>query len=288
MTTATVALEPQNIPAGVRSLKAEFASAALPGVQTTATQGAIHVKMTISRLPDYQFAYGHDYVSWRTPQKKIVVQVKGFAVEQRTENAMFHVVLRRVKAERDQKQTSAIRKIFFQRSLRAIEELQTMDEKKLAQAVQAPTDFSVLVAALNTEEALANIRTCDPLARARVRGFQAKRDLIEAEGGSLSSTEAAKLLQMTRQAIDKRRNEGRLLALELGRKGFRYPVWQFGLAGLEAVLEALRGRDPWEQVTFFLNPSPLLEDRTPLDVLREERDLDDVLRAASVYGRQGA
>jgi len=42
-------------------------------------------------------------------------------------------------------------------------------------------------------------------------------------------------------------------------------------------------------LTFFLNPSPLLEDRTPLEVIEEgKRDIDDVLRAASVYGEQGA
>jgi len=52
-----------------------------------------------------------------------------------------------------------------------------MDERKLAEAVQAPTDYSGLVSALTSEEALATIRSRDPLAGARLRGIEAKRKL---------------------------------------------------------------------------------------------------------------
>jgi len=292
MTTTVVKLEPQNIPAAVQSLKTEFANANLAGVETIAKRGAVHVKVPLARLSNYQFTYGRGHVSWRTPKKKVVIQVKGFAIEQHTDAKTFYVVFKTTQAEPEPTtaaKASPIRKIFFQRSLRAIEELQALDEKKLAEAVEAPTDCSVLISALMMEEALASIRARDPLAGARVRGLDAKRKLIEAEGGALSSAQAAKLLRITRQAIDKRRKEGKLLAVELGRKGFRYPAWQFGLSNFALVLAAIRDRDSWEQLTFFLNPSPLLEDRTPLEVLQEgKRDNDDILRAASVYGEQGA
>jgi hypothetical protein len=96
-------------------------------------------------------------------------------------------------------------------------------------------------------------------------------------------------LRITRQAVDKRRKERKLLGVELGKKGFRYPAWQIGLPHLEEVLEALGDRDSWEQIAFFLNPSALLEDRTPREILQEgKHNIDDVLRAASVYGEQGA
>ncbi|NWF84898.1 MAG: hypothetical protein HXY18_13840 [Bryobacteraceae bacterium] len=291
MATSIVKLEPQNITAAVRSLRAEFTDAKLAGVKTTARRGAVHVKVPIARMPDYQFSYDRECVSWRTPRWKVVIHAKGFAVEQRTDAKAFHLVFKKAGAQPEPAETvkpSPIRKIFFQRSLRAIEELQTLDERSLAEAVEAPTDFSVLVSALKSEEALASIRAHDPLAGARVRGLEAKRKLIEGEGGSLSSAEAAKLLRITRQAIDRRRKEGKLLGVELGRKGFRYPVWQFGLANFEPVLAAVRDLDSWEQLTFFLNPTAMLGGLTPLEALQGgKRGVDDVIRAASAYGEQG-
>ena len=163
-----------------------------------------------------------------------------------------------------------------------------MDERKLAEAVQAPTDYSVLVSALTSDEALATIRARDPLAGARLRGIDAKRQLLEAEGGSLSSAEAAKLLKISRQAVDKRRREKRLLGVELGKKGYHYPRWQFGLRNVEDVLDALGDRDEWEKLNFFLNPSDLLDDRTPLDVLQAGKgELTDLINAAASYGEHG-
>ncbi|HLH17080.1 MAG TPA: hypothetical protein VKX45_07655 [Bryobacteraceae bacterium] len=286
MATSTVTIEPANISGAVRSLKAEFANADLPDVETTATGRTVHVKMPIARLSAWQFASDSEQVSWRTPKKKVVVQVRGFSVEQHADAKAFHIIFKTRPSAAEK--ANPVRKIFLQRSLRAIEQLQGLEESKLAEAVQAPTDCSVLLSALKNEEALASLRATDPLAGARLRGIEAKRRLLEAEGGALTSAEAAKLLRITRQAIDKRRKEGKLLGVELGRKGFRYPAWQFGLSNFEPVLAALRGRDSWEQITFFLNPSPLLEDRTPLEVLQEgKRTMGDVVRAASAYGEQG-
>jgi biotin operon repressor len=163
-----------------------------------------------------------------------------------------------------------------------------MDEGKLAVAVQGPTDYSVLVSALASEEALASIRDRDPLAGARLRGIEAKRKLLESEGAPLSSAQAAKLLKISRQAVDKRRRENKLLGLELGKKGYHYPPWQFDLRGLEQILTALGRRDQWEKLSFFLNPSAILGDRTPLTVLRGEKDhLPDIVNAAVSYGEQG-
>lgn len=292
MATTTITLEPQNIAASVLSLKTEFANANMSGVKTLTKRGAVWVEMPVAHLSNYQFSSSHEYCSWKTPKKKVVIQSKGFAVEQQIHNKAFQLVFRVSRTESnptDLKKNSVIRHIFFQRSLRAIEELQSLDEKTLAEAVQAPTDYSVLLSALNTEEALASIRAHDPLAGARLRGLEAKRKLVEAEGGALSTAETAKALRITRQAVDKRRKERKLLGVEVGKKGFHYPAWQIGLSHLEEVLKALGERDSWEQIAFFLNPSALLEDRTPLEVLKEgNHDFDDVLRAASIYGEQGA
>jgi len=291
MSTTTIALEPQNIAGFAQSLRAEFLKAKLSGVKTSTGKGAVQIQMPIARLADYQFACADAYCSWSTSHRKIVVEVKGFSVEQKAKKNVFLLVFRHsdpAKGTSAAPKRNPIREVFFRRSLRAIEELQAMDEQKLAEAVQAPTDYSVLVSALTTEEALASIRTHDPLAGARLRGIEAKRKLLEAHGGALTSAEAAKLLNISRQAVDKRRRENKVLGLELGKKGYHYPSWQFGLRHLEEVLRALVGRDEWEKLNFFLNPSDLLNDRTPLEVLQTGKgELADVINAAAPYGEHG-
>ena len=83
----------------------------------------------------------------------------------------------------------------------------------------------------------------DKLARAVVRGLEARQQLAEAEGGSLSSEEAARLLRISKTAVLKRLAAGRLLAWREERlQAARFPRWQFDehgqvLAGLEDVLD---------------------------------------------------
>jgi hypothetical protein len=248
--------------------------------------------MPIARPAKYQIACADAHCSWTVPGTKIVLEAKGFAVEQRAIKDSYVLVFRHSPKPSEggsSGEASPIREVFFQRSLRAIEELQWIDEQKLTEAVQAPTDFSVLVWALTSDEALATIRKRDPLAGARRRGLEAKRKLLEFGGPALSSTEAAKLLKISRQAVDKRRREKKILGLELGKKGYRYPSWQFGLRTLDHVLSALGNRDDWEKLSFFLNPSGILDDRTPFEVLQESKgDLINVFNAAGSYGEHGA
>lgn len=292
MSTTTVTLEPLDIAASARSLKTGFAKFKLAGVKMTSQESSVHLELPLGRLAGLQFSYAHEQCSWTMPPNRVTIWLKGFAVEQQTDSKACHVVFRRLEtgaARPAQNGKSTVSNIFFERSLRAIKELQLLDESRLAEAVQAPTDFSVLLSALNAEEALAGIRAHDPLAGARLRGLEAKSKLVEAGGGSLSSAEIAKALKITRQGVDRRRKERKLIAVELGRKGFRYPTWQIGLPHLTKALDALGDRDGWEQLAFFLNPSALLEDRTPLDVLQGGKpDVAEVLRAASAYGEQGA
>ena len=139
--------------------------------------------------------------------------------------------------------------------------------------------------------------TSDPLAMARFRGVIAMRELLSAEGGALAASDVAQLLGISRQAVDKRRKLGQLLAVEVPKRGLLYPAWQFTdagapLPGLLDVLKVLGSHDAWAQARFFLSGNDWLEGKRPLDVLRvggvDQVLVDRVLAAARVFGEHGA
>ena len=182
--------------------------------------------------------------------------------------------------------------IFFSRGIHALEELEKVLPRELIdEASAASTDFMVLVEALTARPVATEIAADDPLATARLRGVERQQSLVEKSGGMLKSEKAAKVLGISRQAVDKRRRQNRLIGLTQGRRGYAYPIWQFEdgktLANLEAVLDRLRNHDPWMQLTFFLNANDRLEGSSPLEMLRSGK-VEPVLEAAAGYGEQGA
>ncbi len=132
----------------------------------------------------------------------------------------------------------------------------------------------------------------DKLARAVVRGIETRQELAEAEGGSVSSEDASRLLGISKTAVFKRLDAGRLLAWREERlRAARFPRWQFDehgqvLAGLEEVLTILNQDerlDAWGKILFFLQEKSSLGDRRPLDLLRAGK-LKRVCLAAHAYG----
>jgi excisionase family DNA binding protein len=131
----------------------------------------------------------------------------------------------------------------------------------------------------------------DGLALAMARGLEARQQLAEAEGGSLSSNEVASLLGISKTAVLRRLEAGRLVAWREGRlQAARFPRWQFDrhgrvLSGLERVLTILNRNqrlDAWGKILFFLQIEGTLGNKRPLDLLREGR-LEDVRLAAEAY-----
>ena len=129
------------------------------------------------------------------------------------------------------------------------------------------------------------------LARAAIRGLEARQQLAEAEGGSLSSEDASRLLRISKTAVLKRLDAGRLLAWREERlQAARFPRWQFDehgqvLAGLGEVLTILNQDehlDAWGKILFFLQEKSGLGGRRPLDLLRGGR-LKEVCLAAQAY-----
>ncbi len=144
------------------------------------------------------------------------------------------------------------------------------------------------IAALTSPELLAELAPIDPLAGARLRGVKVKQELLYSDGQPLRSEEVAQLLGISRQAVDKRRSKGQLLAVSLGRRGYFYPLWQFRdgavLTGLDRVLPALATFDAWTQLMFIKTGDLRLDSRTPLECL-VAGDIDAVVNAAACYGK---
>lgn len=205
----------------------------------------------------------------------------------RTELSSFDEAIERIGCLR----TGPVQTIFLTRGLNALAWLvHALDTPALSEAAAQRTDYSVLVRALEAPEVVAALVADDPLAEARLEGLEAKAFLLQAEGGVVPVDEAASRLGLTRQAVDRRRRSGKLLALTMGRRGYLYPLWQFDeqgtIPGLEEILAALDSFGPWAQVSWFISPNTRLDHRSPLSLLRE-RQVAPVARAARLYGEHG-
>lgn len=137
----------------------------------------------------------------------------------------------------------------------------------------------------------------DARARAVLRGVKMTEDMLVAAGGAFDLAEVQALFRgVSRQAIDKRVQDGSLLAVP-GPGGSRvYPTFQFQtdgslMPGLKQVQAALPSRSPWAVLAFLMTPhadlGPRETPRRPVDLLREG-DLALVLLAAQGIGVQGS
>ncbi|MCL2724551.1 MAG: hypothetical protein FWD69_08960 [Polyangiaceae bacterium] len=185
-----------------------------------------------------------------------------------------------------------VRGSFVQRSFTAIIDVaKRMQPNELRDAASRSTNLDALVSGLLQPGSIGLLRAIDPLAPAKLRGLRARDELLGGEGGTLTVAEVADLLGITRQAVNKRREARRLLGVEMGRRGFRYPAWQFAsgatLAGLEDVLATLGDAPALSKIRFFLSGSHRLGKRRPLDLLRK-KSVAPVLVAAKAFGEHGA
>lgn len=117
-------------------------------------------------------------------------------------------------------------------------------------------------------------------------------ELMSREGGSVSAAAAAKLYggrrPVTPEALRVRAKAGTVIAVRDGLGEWLFPSWQFDkrggvLRGLTDVLAVLRDGHPaftdTTPLMHFLNPSPHLGGRTPLEALKAG-EVDEVLRQA--------
>lgn len=182
--------------------------------------------------------------------------------------------------------------LFFSRAINALTGLEhALPQQSIEEATAAATDYLVLLKALSAPSVAPELAAKDPLAAATLRGAERQQQLLRESGGAFSGAEVAKVLDISRQAVDKRRRQDQLIGLTQGRRGYAYPAWQFEsgktIPNLETVLDVLRDHDPWMQLVFFVNPNDRLEGQTPLHALRSG-EVESVLGAARAYGEHGA
>jgi len=130
----------------------------------------------------------------------------------------------------------------------------------------------------------------DKLTNAMARGLSVREKMAASEGGSLSAEEAARQLDLTKQSVLNLYHAGKLLGWRTEKqRAVRFPAWQFDggrrLPGLEQVLARLSAAsslDDWAKIGFFLQTHRMLDNRRPLDLLREG-NLNAVLKAADAY-----
>lgn len=181
---------------------------------------------------------------------------------------------------------------FCARILRAVKDLETgLTNTSIDEATAAPTDQLVMLEAVSSAQWVSKLAAEDPIVASKLRGVELRQEMLKKSGGVLSSERVAELLNVSRQAVDKRRAANQLLALTQGRRGYSYPSFQFEdgktVDGLEKVLRSLSALDPWMQLRFFTSPHERLGKKTPIESLRNGK-VNDVVRAASGYGEQGA
>lgn len=160
----------------------------------------------------------------------------------------------------------------------------------VAQIINTPEGLSSLIDNLLSLEFLEKLEQKDPLLEAKLKGIKAKQELLNYQGRrALTSEEVAIYLNMTRQAVDKRRKQNKLLGILLGKRGYRYPAWQFDdgrvLAGWEQVLANMEHLDDWSKLIFMVTGDIRLDGKTPLECLQKAQ-VEQVILAAKSYGLQ--
>jgi hypothetical protein len=297
--TQVVDIRPTSLQTLEGELKAHFAKAKFCDFQVRREVDSLRIETATPAKKSWTLNIEPDVWIWRFPKTKLRLFVQPFRASAQLKGERW--VLRLSKGAETSleaafqdlrtKHRKPIQLTFLTRSLNAIAHLGEMEESVLQDAVAGPTDQSVIIRALQSPAALAPVRELDPSLNARLRSVAAKQELMQAFGGVWSAAEAAHSLGLTRQAIDKRRKKGQLLAVELGRRGYFYPAWQFTqsgtLSGLEEVLEALKDQDAWTQVAFFANPNARLESKSPVACL-QSGETTKVTMAAEAFGEQGA
>ena len=187
----------------------------------------------------------------------------------------------------------ALAQAFLKRSVKMLERVSSSaSSEALKSALSSPTDVGGVASLLSDLAPLGvDLSAVDPFMEAMARGAAIKRELLTSGGGSLTSSQVASALGITRQAVDKRRIRRALLAVPNGSGEYVYPACQFTadgvIPGLEEVLRAFQIRSPWTQLSALLASAPAVGNQTILEVLKSG-EIERAVAIAASLGEQAA
>lgn len=187
-----------------------------------------------------------------------------------------------------------VRAAFQRRSLEALERIaSTASIQSLADALAAPTDVGTLARVLGDSEVVGGaVVSLEPLAPLIARNAVHRVEVLEAAGGTLNASEVAAVLNVSRQAVDKRRRSGGLLGLRQS-GDWHYPRCQFDetrhevVAELPRFLRELKIASPWAVLDLLLTPDDTLGGKSPLDVLRSQGWTEPLARLVRIEHGDG-
>ena len=156
--------------------------------------------------------------------------------------------------------------------------VEAIAEKKLAERLLA----SAKEAAMLSEVAAPARR---PGYQAAVEAGADAKTRIMAAPEMVNSIELARLMGVTRETVNQKRQKGMLLALTHGTRHQRYPTWQLEpriLDVMPRLLKLLGDLDSWTRYLFITQRNPVLDGASPLDALRRGEEAR-VLATAADY-----
>lgn len=165
------------------------------------------------------------------------------------------------------------------------EELSRSD---LAPADSAPPELSAKNVDSDLERRPLARDTAAAIHRALARGEESMAAILQRED-MLTGEAVGARLNTTRETINAWRHADKLLALEFGPRGLKYPSWQLAWAGdperrraYTAILQRLKPRGAWSAYRFFTTATPSLGGRRPIDALDAGHEVA-VLQAAETW-----
>ncbi|WP_316394821.1 hypothetical protein [Bradyrhizobium sp. 33ap4] len=174
------------------------------------------------------------------------------------------------------------------KSVTALQKVREQNKQLTGQSFRFFSEAAKKTAVVNKDAFAPNAR-----ALAVLEGVRIAQEDLRRSGGAYDLDQVRTLLRgISRQAVDKRVQEGSLLAVPGPSNHRSFPTLQFNVdgtvvEGLKSVQEALPTNNPWTVLNFLAQPDDRLGGRKPIDLLREGK-VELVVEAARRMAQQGA